>query len=369
MPVAPVTQMVFPLADSPRDSGELTEMLAEAFEHRGQTSGLLELAEEALRAHPTDALILRMAATAALFDERPDRALIYLKRYSKRYVPNDTNHLLHALALAQQHKLGAAHAILERHGLASRVRAMRALPDDWSQSERLWQQFDRILAGKASTVRKRAIGGLSGPPPTAAVRARPAERPRGVPPPSPPAREPAAPPGLPLIDIDIPFVTEFDLAPLMASANNQPEADGGWYQLRERFAHLGLAQGFDELLCLPHLHGIETFRHQIETARKVLKQFRGRVLLADEVGLGKTIEAGMVLKEYLLRGMVESVLVLVPPSLVGQWRKGAGDQVRRVLRHHARRAGAQRPRSVLERKAPDRLAGVGAQERALRTIA
>ncbi len=55
--------------------------------------------------------------------------------------------------------------------------------------------------------------------------------------------------------------------------------------------------------------------------RKVLKQFRGRVLLADEVGLGKTIEAGMVLKEYLLRGMVDSVLVLVPASLVGQWRE------------------------------------------------
>jgi len=43
--------------------------------------------------------------------------------------------------------------------------------------------------------------------------------------------------------------------------------------------------------------------------------------LADEVGLGKTIEAGMVLKEYLLRGMVDSVLVLTPPSLVGQWRE------------------------------------------------
>ena len=55
--------------------------------------------------------------------------------------------------------------------------------------------------------------------------------------------------------------------------------------------------------------------------RKVLKQFRGRVLLADEVGLGKTIEAGMVLKEYLLRGMVESVLVLAPAALVGQWRE------------------------------------------------
>jgi len=55
--------------------------------------------------------------------------------------------------------------------------------------------------------------------------------------------------------------------------------------------------------------------------RKVLKQFRGRVLLADEVGLGKTIEAGMVLKEYLLRGMVDTVLVLTPASLVGQWRE------------------------------------------------
>ena len=91
--------------------------------------------------------------------------------------------------------------------------------------------------------------------------------------------------------------------------------------MRERFTHLGFAQGFDELLCLPHLIGVEPFRHQIETVRKVLKQFRGRVLLADEVGLGKTIEAGMVLKEYALRGMAERVLALAPASLVGQWRE------------------------------------------------
>ena len=100
-----------------------------------------------------------------------------------------------------------------------------------------------------------------------------------------------------------------------------PAGDGGWYGLRERHARLGLAQGFDELLCLQHVRGIETFWYQVETVRKVLKQFRGRVLLADEVGLGKTVEAGMVLKEYLLRGMVENVLVLTPASLVGQWRE------------------------------------------------
>ena len=52
-----------------------------------------------------------------------------------------------------------------------------------------------------------------------------------------------------------------------------------------------------------------------------MKQFRGRVLLADEVGLGKTIEAGMVLREYAMRGMAERVLVLAPASLVGQWHE------------------------------------------------
>src|SRR6516162_2593730 len=112
-----------------------------------------------------------------------------------------------------------------------------------------------------------------------------------------------------------------DVAPLLSAVAGDKEQDGRWFALSERFAHLGLAQGFDELLCLPHLTGVEPLLHQIETVRKVLKQFRGRVLLADEVGLGKTIEAGMVLKEYLLRGMVESVLVLTPASLVGQWRE------------------------------------------------
>src|ERR1700732_3238294 len=100
-----------------------------------------------------------------------------------------------------------------------------------------------------------------------------------------------------------------------------PEQEGRWWEMRERFTHLGFAQGFDELPCLPHLFGVEPLWHQIETVRKVLKQFHGRVLLADEVGLGKTIEAGMMLKEYLLRGMAERILVLAPAALVGQWRE------------------------------------------------
>jgi SNF2 family DNA or RNA helicase len=126
---------------------------------------------------------------------------------------------------------------------------------------------------------------------------------------------------LPRIDIAIPLTMDLDLAALSDAALREPDSDGRWFGLRERLAYLGLAQGFDELLCLPHLAGFAPLRHQIETVRKVLKQFRGRVLLADEVGLGKTIEAGMVLKEYALRGMAERMLVLTPASLVGQWRE------------------------------------------------
>jgi SNF2 family DNA or RNA helicase len=67
--------------------------------------------------------------------------------------------------------------------------------------------------------------------------------------------------------------------------------------------------------------GVERLPHQIETVRRVLRRFRGRVLLADEVGLGKTIEACLLLREYLLRGLVKRVLILVPTPLVSQWRE------------------------------------------------
>ena len=59
--------------------------------------------------------------------------------------------------------------------------------------------------------------------------------------------------------------------------------------------------------------------HQYKTVTKVINQLEGRALLADELGLGKTIEAGMILKEYLVRGLVETALILTPASLGFQW--------------------------------------------------
>ena len=75
----------------------------------------------------------------------------------------------------------------------------------------------------------------------------------------------------------------------------------------------------DRLLSLESLRGVERFPHQMRAALRVLRDLGGRALLADEVGLGKTIEAGIILKEYLLRGQIRTALVLTPASLCEQW--------------------------------------------------
>lgn len=67
---------------------------------------------------------------------------------------------------------------------------------------------------------------------------------------------------------------------------------------------------------LPHVNFLT---HQLACAQQVVEEMNGRAILADEVGLGKTIEAGLILKEYMLRGLVKKALILVPASLVNQW--------------------------------------------------
>lgn len=62
-----------------------------------------------------------------------------------------------------------------------------------------------------------------------------------------------------------------------------------------------------------------TLPHQPAGALKLLRDLNGTGLLADEVGLGKTITAGIVIKECIMRGIVKKVLILTPPSLVDQW--------------------------------------------------
>ena len=99
-----------------------------------------------------------------------------------------------------------------------------------------------------------------------------------------------------------------------------------FYEARLDLFNLSIMADYDQLVCLPTLTAIDKYWYQIETARKVLRQLGGRALLADEVGLGKTIEAGLIIAEYLARGMVKSLLVMTPASLVSQWQLELSDK-------------------------------------------
>lgn len=90
--------------------------------------------------------------------------------------------------------------------------------------------------------------------------------------------------------------------------------------LNQRAAALGMTG----LLSAP----IEIERHQVEVVRRVLSDPVQRYLLADEVGLGKTIEAGIILRQYILDCPDKHcALVLTPPALVKQWEKELEDRL------------------------------------------
>ena len=65
---------------------------------------------------------------------------------------------------------------------------------------------------------------------------------------------------------------------------------------------------------------VSIFDHQILAAQRIKNELGGTALLADEVGLGKTIEACIIIKEFLTTGLAKKVLILAPPSLLPQWK-------------------------------------------------
>ena len=66
---------------------------------------------------------------------------------------------------------------------------------------------------------------------------------------------------------------------------------------------------------------VDLYPHQVEVVRRVLEDPIQRYLLADEVGLGKTIEAGAILRQYLLDEPDGQVLAIVPRPLLKQWQR------------------------------------------------
>jgi SNF2 family DNA or RNA helicase len=95
-----------------------------------------------------------------------------------------------------------------------------------------------------------------------------------------------------------------------------------WQGLTIQAHQLSLQQQIDQLLAVSQLdrQQIQILPHQVNAVMTVLNKMRTRAILADEVGLGKTIEAGLILKELLARGLVKRVLILTPAPLTTQWR-------------------------------------------------
>ena len=257
----------------------------------------LDIAEDAVRACPGEFELLLLAAL----------------RHQKRYVPSKAVSLLTALAYGQQRQFSRAWTILCAEGIESFPAAIRWFVGAGIMLHWLRERLVEIRLEQGRTEPHRAK--------TRSIRPNPLAKPAA----SRPQRASVAlaAPITAAPDLtrqDASFNVEVEIVNTQAIVLDGAEMDRRWFRLRSELNRLSLFEGFDELLCLPALRGVEIHWHQVETVRKVLKQYRGRVLLADEVGLGKTIEAGMVLKEYALRGMAERILILAPAALVGQWR-------------------------------------------------
>src|SRR2546427_704276 len=70
----------------------------------------------------------------------------------------------------------------------------------------------------------------------------------------------------------------------------------------------------------PHRAGIQIMSYQLEPLKKALQMPRVNLFIADDVGLGKTIEAGLILREMIMRQKVKRIVIACPASLITQWQ-------------------------------------------------
>ena len=79
-----------------------------------------------------------------------------------------------------------------------------------------------------------------------------------------------------------------------------------------------------KLFQAPYRAGIKIEAYQLEPLRKALLLPRVNLFIADDVGLGKTIEAGLIVRELLIRQKVRRIVISAPPSVVLQWTAASG---------------------------------------------
>src|SRR6266404_3254240 len=104
-------------------------------------------------------------------------------------------------------------------------------------------------------------------------------------------------------------------------ARHSYDGDGALLRLGLQAYSLGIAYEFDPYFGLS-ISRVDPLPHQLEAVYDyLLKVARVRFLLADDAGAGKTIMAGLLIRELKLRGLAERILIVVPANLAFQWQR------------------------------------------------
>ncbi len=284
---------------------------------RSNWQAILPLALKGLKISPSDDYFFEYACQAAS-QMRDDKTLLKILIQGWRF--NQIHITQHALVFAQllfEYQKQDAEllrdvltAILkDRDRFKTRLKA-----PEKKQAEYLLLAVQRIISERAAA----AISAAAKPKPARSISTgTEAERNPAAASDTKPVETP--PEAEPLPDPEVRF--DIDIADFLSVIDSGTQNDIQALNLTLAAYRLGFRSSYDQLICLGALTGVESFWHQQETARKVLRSFRGRAILADEVGLGKTIEASLILKEYMMRGLVKSALILAPSSLINQWKE------------------------------------------------
>lgn len=126
-----------------------------------------------------------------------------------------------------------------------------------------------------------------------------------------------------------PVLTPDQLARLTVSAEQEPfDGDARLFRLGVEAHRLGLAYEYDPFFSLS-IARVDPLPHQLEAVYDYfLRLPRIRFLLADDPGAGKTIMAGLLLKELKARGLIRRTLIVTPANLTFQWQRELADKFR-----------------------------------------
>ncbi|WP_435101198.1 DEAD/DEAH box helicase [Halarchaeum sp. P4] len=121
-----------------------------------------------------------------------------------------------------------------------------------------------------------------------------------------------------LVSVEVTHESPEELLTRLGENHSDPAAH--WASLTATRLQHGTAEKELRSLATVDDEEVKLLEHQVDAAYRALFEMNGKALLADEVGLGKTIEVGMILKEMHYRDTDDSVLILTPAQLAKQWQ-------------------------------------------------